>query len=249
MDASEPYRLAMPGIDHTSLLSDVVRDLAMTPAMQESLREIGRTIAEAVEIPGDLTPALAGVESLLAHQSAQIAEAAGIAAAAVDSAGVASAIADTIDFSWLPADLSRVLDAAIPSTWFDEQVRNIYNSDLLDNLDELPTPALDNLEELPAPAEEPAPASETDLESAAAAFQEQVHYLPFADQKRLFVSFMCAIALAVAAVLVVTVQDDGKPGDVLGTVGDVTGIVATAGPAAMLAWDRRARRRPDEGDD
>ncbi|MFD7569974.1 hypothetical protein ACFV6U_05495 [Streptomyces sp. NPDC059810] len=163
-------------------------------------------------------------------------------AAILQASRVTEAIADTVDLSWLPENLSRVMDAAVRTDWFEEQVLNLYASGLLDDLDELPS--TDTGQETSATV------AALELEDSVPAFQEQVAYLAFAEQKKLFVSFACAIALSLAAVLVVAVQDDGKAGDVLGAAGDVTGIVATAGPAAMMAWDRRSRRRPEhEGED
>lgn len=236
--------LAAPDFDRLANLmqqhSGVLREFTLSPAVQESLRSVGRAAAEAAEVHVNLAPALSGITAAMDRMIQQTSLAPALAqhsAAILQASRVTEAIADTVDLSWLSENLSRVMDAAVRTDWFEDQVLNLYASGLLDDLDELASTDTGH--------ETPATVAALELEDSVPAFQEQVAYLAFAEQKKLFVSFACAIALSLAAVLVVAVQDDGKAGDVLGAAGDITGIVATAGPAAIMAWDRRSRRRPD----
>jgi hypothetical protein len=249
MDTSEFHRLVAPDLGHLNELirglSSVFDGVVVPPAVHDGLQDVVQRAAQASAVHVDLAPVLSGAVAAVeqAWSDAGIAPAlAQQSMAALEAAGISTAIADTIDLSWLQGDLSRIVDAALPHDWFENQVRGLYTSGLLDDLDECPVADTD--EEIP---EDTAAA----LEASAAAFQEQVVYLPFAEQKKLFVSFVCAIAISLAAILVVAVQDEGKSRDVLGAVSDITGIVATAAPAAMMAWDRRSRRTPEgegEGD-
>lgn len=232
MDTFDWDRIA-PALDHLALV---------VHSSQESQLAVGRAAAEAMAAHLDLAPALSGVTAAMERmiQESNLAPVlAAQSAALLQVADVTAAITDAIDLSWLPEYLSRVADA-VPMDWFEEQVRTLYSSGLLDNLDE---------ESLTREVEEVPADTAAALEAAAVAFQERVPFLPFADQRKLFAAFMCAIAVSVLAVVAVSVQDDGKAKDVLGSVSDIAGITGTVVPLSVLAWDRRARRHQDDDDE
>ncbi len=113
----------------------------------------------------------------------------------------------------------------------------LYASNWLDQL----------ISETPADpsAEVPAGAS-AELEASAAAFQEQVQYLPLAEQKKLFLAFMGAVGISLCLVLAVAVQDNAAAKDVLGSAGDITGIVSVVVAGSLAAWGRRTQQGADD---
>ncbi|MFI1948628.1 hypothetical protein [Streptomyces virginiae] len=147
-------------------------------------------------------------------------------------ADTAAALTDTVDLSWLQGSLSQITAVTAQQDWFAQNVQSLYASDWLEQVIRETSGA--------PPADLPA-GTAADLEASAVAFQEQVQYLPLAEQKKLFLAFMCAIAISLGLVLAVAVQDNDTAKDVLGSVGDMVGVVGGVVGLSVYAWSRRTQ--------
>ncbi|MFD3719993.1 hypothetical protein [Streptomyces sp. NPDC058674] len=137
------------------------------------------------------------------------------------------------DLSWLQGSLSSILAVTERRDWFTQQVQTLYTSDWMDELIREP------------PTEPPANVpTETaaELEASAAAFQEQVQYLPLAEQQRLFLAFMGAVGISLCLMLAVVVQDNDTAKDVLASVGDIAGVASTVVALSLAAWASRTQQ-------
>ncbi|MFJ4343235.1 hypothetical protein [Streptomyces sp. NPDC088915] len=222
MDTSELYRsLGLTPRDMNSLF----RDLDDLGALMRDLPSIGG-LDGIQAMARDVAPLATSVSSMLDRLREETSSAHAVtqqAVAALEAAGVSTAIADTLDLSWLQGSLRPVTDTVARQDWFAEQVQEVYASDLLDRLVD---------EGAAGQAEEISDETAADLEASAIAFQEQVAWLPIDEQKKLFVAFVIAIAASVLCLAAVLL--DGPAAEVVGNAANLMGI---AGGAAV-AWDR-----------
>ncbi|AVI00045.1 hypothetical protein C5L38_33740 (plasmid) [Streptomyces sp. WAC00288] len=229
MDTSELYRsLGLTPRQLNSLfrdlddLSALMRDLPSTGGL-DGIQAMAR----------DAVPLATSVSSMLDRLREETSTAHAVtqqAVAALEAAGISTAIADTLDLSWLQGSLRPITDTVAEQDWFAEQVQEVYASDLLDRLVD---------EDAAEQAEEVSDETAADLEASAIAFREQVAWLPVDEQKRLFVAFVLVIAVSVLSVASVLL--DGPAAEV---VGNAANLLELAMGAAFI-WSRLKPRTGD----
>ncbi|MFI1155072.1 hypothetical protein [Streptomyces sp. NPDC020817] len=238
--ATEASRLQ---IDMTAAMRPVVA--ALTDTRSALLANVewataSRTLAAIADTAAALTanidwatatPALAAIADSRSALLANVEWATATPALAA-IADTAAALTDTVDLSWLQGSLSQITAVTAQQDWFAQHVQSLYSSDWLEQLISETSAA--------PPTDLPA-GTAADLEASAVAFQEQVQYLPLAEQKKLFLAFMCAIAISLGLVLAVAVQDNDTAKDVLGSVGDMIGVVGGVVSLSVYAWSRRTQ--------
>ncbi|MFE6788222.1 hypothetical protein ACFVFF_38880 [Streptomyces sp. NPDC057680] len=220
MDTSELYRsLGLnPGqlnalvrdMDH---MNNLMRDLpssGLLDSVHAMTRDVGSLTATVSSVMDQLR-----AEGMIAHSVAQQ------SVAALEAAGVSTAIADTLDLSWLQGSLSQIADSVAQQSWFAQRVQELYASDLLDHLADEGTAG--QVEEV---SDEMAAA----LAASALAFQEQVTWLPFAEQKRLFIAFMVLVVMSLLCVAAVSL--DGPGAEVLANASGILGVAGTTATGA-----------------